>query len=507
MALTISEKNYKKLCNHVKPAAILASALRLIEWDQETNMPSLGTALKTEQNKLLHELIHKQMTSKKYVKLLSEFIDIETGTVLTTDLKPEEIASLQQMRKDYLHTKKLNTSFLKKFTEATTLSLDAWKEAKKNNSFKTFAPHLEKILSLTRKKADLLGYVNHPYDALLDIYEPETTVSLLDALFASLKEKILPLLEKIQRNENKAFETIFEGKIFPIENQKKLCSDVLLKMGLSLSNHHLAETAHPFCSALYPDDIRLTTHFNEKNFLQAFLAAVHEGGHGLYEAGLPKKHFGTPLAEAASHGIHESQSRIWETCIGHSKPFWTYYYPKLKELFPKALENISLEKLYDHVNFVKPTLIRIFSDEVTYNLHIILRYEIEKGLLDGSLKAKELPDIWQEKMQKLLGITPKTDSEGCLQDIHWSLGLIGYFPSYTLGNLYAGALFESLTKSYPDWGKKIGEGDFTFIKDFLEQKIHQFGRQHSPKLLIEKAISKTFSAEPYINYLTNKYIK
>jgi carboxypeptidase Taq len=506
MELTILEKNYKKLCNHAKQAAVLASALRLIEWDQETNMPSLGTELKTEQNKLLHELIHKQMTSKKYIKLLSGFISIETGEVLTPDLKPEEIACVKQMRKDYLHAKKLNTSFLKKFTEATTLSLDAWKEAKKTASFKAFAPHLEKIVSLTKKKSDLLGYQNHPYDALLDIYEPETSVLLLDTVFSSLKEKILPLLEKIQHTQDKSFETIFEGKTFPIEQQKKLCTDVLLKMGLSPNNHHLAETAHPFCSALSSDDIRLTTHFNENNFLQAFLATIHEGGHGLYEANLPKKYFGTPLAEAASFGIHESQSRIWETCIGHSKPFWASYYPKIKELFPKALEHVCLEKLYGHVNFVKPTLIRIFSDEVTYNLHIILRYEIEKGLLDGSLKVKDLPEIWREKMQNLLGISPKNDSEGCLQDIHWSLGLIGYFPSYSLGNLYAGALFSSLINTHPDLNKEIADSNFLSIKEFLNQKIHQFGRQYPPKLLIEKAINKTFSPDPYINYLTNKYI-
>jgi carboxypeptidase Taq len=506
MALTTSEKNYKKLCNHVKPAAILSSALRLIEWDQETNMPALGTELKLQQNKLLHELIHKQMTSKKYVKLLSQFIDIETGAVVEKELRPEEAASIKQMRKDYLHTKKLNASFLKKFTEATTLSLDAWKEARKTNSFKTFYPHLEKIVSLTKKKADLLGYKDHPYDALLDIYEPETTVSLLDPLFSSLKSKIHPLLEKIESRQNSSLQNIFHGKMFPIENQKKLCTDVLFKMGLSPNNHHLSETAHPFCCALYPDDIRLTTHFNETNFLQAFLATIHEGGHGLYEAGLPKKHFGTPLAEAASHGIHESQSRIWETCIGHSRPFWNYYYPKIKELFPDALNNVSFEELYGHVNFVKPTLIRIFSDEVTYNLHIILRYEIEKGFLDGSFHLKDLPELWNSKMQTLFGITPKTDSEGCLQDIHWALGLIGYFPSYSLGNLYGAALFESLTKAFPDWDKKIAEGNFVFIKEFLNQHIHQYGRQYPPKLLVEKTTGTTFSTNPYINYLTNKYL-
>ncbi len=502
MALTTSEKNYKKLCNQVKPAALLNSALRLIEWDQETYMPPLGLDLKTEQNKLLHELIHKQMTSKKYLKMLSEFIDIETGALTKSTLNPEQAASVREMRKDYLHTSKLNTTFLKKFTEATTLALDSWKEARRTNSFKLFLPHLEKVISLTRKKADLLGYKNHPYDALLDIYEPEATVASLDPLFANLQIKIRELLPKIKMP---AVESLFEGKTFPLEAQKTLCRDVLLKMGLTEERQQLSETAHPFCSSLYPNDIRLTTHFSETNFLQAFLATVHEGGHGLYEAGLPLEHFGTPLSEAASHGVHESQSRIWETCIGHSKPFWDHYYPKVQELFPEAMQKVSETELYNYVNLVKPTPIRIFSDEVTYNLHIILRYELEKGFLDGTLSIKQLPQLWNSKMEHLLGITPKTDSEGCLQDIHWSLGLIGYFPSYTLGNLYAGALFESITKAHPDHATQIASGNFTFIKDYLNTHIHQYGRQLAPKALIEKASGAPFSTAPYINYLTNKY--
>ncbi len=506
MALTTSEKNYKKLNNQVKPAALLSSALRLIEWDQETNMPNLGLDLKSEQNKLLHELVHKQMTSKKYIKLLSQFIDIETGALIAIDLKSNEAASVREMRRDYLHASKLNSSFLKKISETTTHSLDAWKEARKTNSFKLFLPHLEKIFSLTRKKADLLGYTDHPYNALLDIYEPDTTVAILDPLFTSLKAKIIPLLGEIQSKQNRQHENLLQDKTFPIDTQKKVCNEILLKMGLTTENTHLSETAHPFCTALYPNDIRLTTHYNEKNFLGAFLAAMHEGGHGLYEAGLPKEYFGTPLCEAASHGIHESQSRIWETCIGHSKPFWQYYYPKLQEAFPDTLNSISLEAFYNHVNFVKPSLIRIFSDEVTYNLHIILRYEIEKGFLDGSLSPKHLPELWNSKMHTLFGITPPNDSQGCLQDIHWSLGLIGYFPSYTLGNLYAGTLFQSLTKTHPDWESKIISGNLLFIKDFLNKNIHQYGRQFHPKQLIENITGTPFTADPYTNYLSEKYI-
>ncbi len=469
-------------------------------------MPLQGLELKTDQNKLLQELIHKQMTSKKYVKHLSQFIDIETGTLLAKELKPAQAAAVRELRRDYLHTSKLNTTFLKKFTETTTLALDAWKQARKTNSFKLFLPHLEKIIALSRKKADLLGRKEHPYDALLDIYEPDTTVALLNPLFSSLKGKIVPLLQKIQAKQNPAIEKLFEGKTFPILEQKKLCTDVLIKMGLSPDEHYLGESAHPFCFSLYPRDIRLTTHFHEKNFLHAFLAAMHEGGHGLYEAGFTKEAYGTPLGEAASYAVHESQSRIWETCIGHSKSFWHYYYPKLKELFPQAMNGVSFDDLYAYVNFVKPSLIRIFSDEVTYNLHIILRYELEKGFMDGSLSPKHLPELWNTQMHSLLGITPKKDSEGCLQDIHWSLGYIGYFPSYTLGNLYAGTLFRSLLQAHPTSDRKIEAGDFTFIKTFLHTHVHQYGRQFPPKALIEKATGTPFSTDPYISYLTAKYM-
>jgi carboxypeptidase Taq len=277
-------------------------------------------------------------------------------------------------------------------------------------------------------------------------------------------------------------------------------------MGLSNEVHELSHTAHPFCTAFYPNDVRLTTHYNEENLLGAFLATMHEGGHGLYEANLPLDYFGTPLAEASSHGIHESQSRIWETCIGHSKPFWNHYYPKLKEIFQTELEGIPVKDFYAYVNFVKPSFIRIFSDEVTYNLHICLRYEIEKGLIEGKLKAKEVPEMWNHLMKELLGITPKTDKEGCLQDIHWSLGLVGYFPSYTLGNLYAGALFQNLKKENPNFHQKVESGEFEFITNYLKTKVHQYGREFSPKELIEKATKEPFTTKPYINYLNQKYL-
>lgn len=497
-------KKYETLRQTLKPAAQLHSCSRLLEWDQETNMPPEGIHLRSEQNKLVHELIHKIKTSKKYATQLSELIDLDSGAVKTSDLSFEEKACLRELKRDYLHEKKLSTTFIKKFAEATTNGLDAWKKAKKNDSFKDFLPYLNKIVTLTRKKADLLGYKEHPYDALLDLFEPDVTVAKIDAIFIPLKKRLVTLLEKIQSKGRAIDPNLLKGH-FPIDKQKALSHEVIQDMGLTKANYNLAETAHPFCSSLSPQDIRMTTHFYEEDFTNAFFATIHECGHGLYEHHLPIEHFGTPLAEAASHGVHESQSRIWETFIAQSKPFWQFYFPKLQKAFPDAFTKTRLEDFYNAINEVKPSFIRIFADEVTYNLHIVLRYEIEKALIDGSLQVKDIPEAWNAKMQSYLGIIPKNFREGCLQDIHWSLGLFGYFPSYTLGNLFAGALHFNLNKTYPDFQKRIASGDLKFITAYLKDKIHRHGRTYPPIELIERAIGTKFSAEPYLSYLELKY--
>ncbi len=495
MATNKSSKNYQKLCKCGKEAALYTSALRLLEWDQETHMPKEGLPLRAEQNQVLHERIHKLKTSKSYASLLSS---------LEKDphLSPQEKAVVRECARDYAQVKNLPLSFVKKMTETTTLALSAWKEAKNKGSFSIFAPHLKKIVSLLQKKADLLGYKDHPYDALLNLFEPEMNVKTIDPLFASLKNRTHALLKKVEEADAKA--PPLQGP-FDIDAQKQLAYDVIQRMGIPTDQYNLAQTAHPFCLGLYPHDIRLTTHYYEDNFLKSFLAAVHEAGHGLYEQGLPKEHFGTPLCEAASFGVHESQSRIWETFIAHSLPFWQFYFPKIHEAFPKALHGVTLPSFYHSINQVAPSFIRIFADEVTYNLHIILRYEMEKELISGTLAIKDVPEAWNAKMQENLGITPKNDRDGCLQDIHWSLAYMGYFPSYTLGNLYAGALFSTLTKNHPEWTQKVSHGDFLFIKEFLNKHIHQHGRFYLPLELIEKAIGKPFSAEYYLSYLEDKY--
>lgn len=499
------DKIYGQISSICKKANLLSSTIRLLDFDQNVYLPKTGLAFRTEQNKLLSELQHKQKTSPRYAQLLSKLIDLDSGTIKAASLSEEKKACLRELRRDYLQEKKLPSSFIKNFTEATTQSLTAWTEAKKANSFKQFLPHLKKVISLNQKKAEYLGYQGTPYDALLDLYEPETPSAKIDQIFKPLKDELKALVKKIKVKHTQVDPQTLKGH-FPSLSQEKLSHTIVEAMGLPKDSYQLAQSAHPFCSSFHPTDIRMTTHYHTDDFQKAFYATIHETGHGLYEAGLPQATVGLPLSEPASYGVHESQSRLWETFIGQSRPFLHHFYPKIQEAFSPNFDNLPFEQFLKAVNTVEPTLIRIFADEVTYNLHIILRYEIEKGFMDGSINPKDLPEIWNAKMQDYLGVTPPDFASGCLQDVHWSLGYIGYFPSYTLGNLYAGALYKKITHTFPKWEERIASGDLSFILSFLREHIHKHGRFYPPLKLIEKATGEPFTPKPYIDYLFAKYI-
>lgn len=481
-------KNYKKICQIAEEANLLSKANALLEWDQETYMPSKGIDFKAKQNKLLQMLSHKMATSKKYAALLSA-LEKEKRS-----LSEDEQINIALMREDYEKQVKLPSAFLQKYAEATTLSCEAWKEAKATNRFKLFYPHLKKVVDLNKKKAELLGYKESPYDALIDLYEPKMTAREINAIFSPLKQVTIELMKTLERKGYGKRPNPLSGKHFPKAEQQALCQGILQDMGLSPSVYNLSESAHPFCSSQCPTDIRLTTHYHEGDFLKSFTGAVHEGGHALYEHGLPLDPSGTPLSQAASSGVHESQSRFWETCIALSRPFWNRYFPKIQKAFPEALQGISFEAFYHTIIEVEPSLIRIFADPVTYNLHIILRTEIEEGFITETLNPKDLPDIWKTKMQESLGLTPPSDAEGCLQDIHWSLGYFGYFPTYSLGNLYAGALFIDLIKTHSDWDARLLRGEFSFINTYMKEKIHRHGRKYPPLTLIKNACNISGSA-------------
>lgn len=492
------------LCEYSREIVTWSTISNLLEWDQETYMPHGAIEFRSSQNGLVTAHAHKLRTGSKYTKLLSALINLETGEILDSALSQPQKTALRAWRRDYLIASKLPNSFVKNFVTATTKACTAWSAAKQESNFKKFAPHLEKIVKLNQKKAAYLGFKESPYDALLDLYEPESTADHLTPLFERLKTGLKTLLQHIAAKP--PIDTSPLRQEFDHNTQLEFGKTLLKAMGFTPETSRLDITSHPFCSPMHPTDIRMTTRIHADDVMSNIFSVLHEGGHGLYGQNLPLEYFGTPLGEQVSLGIDESQSRFWETRVGRTRPFWHHFLPHLQQTFPQ-LSNISLDTFYQAINTVTPSFIRVEADEVTYTLHVILRFELEKMLIEGTLKAKDVPAAWNQKMHDLLGITPPKDALGCLQDIHWSLGSIGYFPTYALGNLYAAQLFEKFASDYPDWEHKVSSGDLSFIRHWLTDHIHKYGRQYSPHQLIEKVTGKPLSEKPYLDYLLSKYQK
>ena len=497
------DSNYAKLLEMSKHATLFKGISMLLEWDQETKMPKLGIENRSKQVELIASLAHKAQTSKEYAKTLDTLIDIDTGELKDKTLSSEQCAALREWRRDYIHDAKLPSAFVEKFANRTSAATHAWIEAKERNNFKAFLPHLETIIDLCRKKADIIGYDEHPYDALLDHFEPNMRQSVLTPLFEKLKIPLTNLLKKITTKE--APDDAFLKLDYPHHMQLEFGKQMLGSMGFDKSFSRLDESAHPMCIPIHPHDMRMTTRVYPNDVMVNILSCIHEGGHGLYHSNLPTDQFGSPLGDAASHGIDESQSRTWETIVGRSLPFWTHFFPLLQKQYPKQLGGVRLDEFYRAINIVRPSMIRTDSDEVTYNLPIMIRFELEKAMIEGKLSPAELPEAWNEKMRQYLGITPKADSEGCLQDIHWSLGAIGYFPTYTLGNLYAAQFFDTFTTKFPSWEKECASGNLQTLQEWTKAEIHEHGRRYLPGELCQKVTGKPLSEEFFIRYLEKKY--
>lgn len=499
-----SISDFKKLSEISRNIAILEGIDSLLHWDQETYMPEDASGIRAEQQKMMAGLIHKNKTSKLFASSLSKLIDLKTGRILAKGLDKPKNAALKVWRRDYLRDTALPSRFVEDFAKLTSQAILVWRNARKENSFRRFAPYLDKIIQMNRKKADLLGFKEHPYDALLDLYEPEMTTKKIAPIFSDLKTFLVKLIKKIQAKPE-IDDQFLHGK-FSQDKQIDFGLQLLEGINYDLKKGRLDLSAHPFSSASHPTDSRITTKIHPTFLLSSIRAVLHEAGHGLYEIGLPASEYGSPLGKPVSLGIHESQSRWWETRIGQSLPFWEYYYPLLKKEF-KTLEKVSLETFYKASNKVKPSLIRIEADEVTYNLHVILRFELEKALIEGKLPVKDIPEAWNEKMKTLLGLVPPLDKDGCLQDIHWSMGAFGYFPTYTLGNLYAAQFFAAFEKEHPNWEKKVAKGGLKFVNEWLEKSVYCHGQQFSSLELVKNISNQPFSSEPFCHYLESKYKK
>jgi len=487
----------------------LRDAAALLSWDQETYMPQGGGQARAEHIATLQTLAHDKFVSPEIERLLTSCIDEDTGQIRThlqSQLDDTSQALLREAWRDFSRAKKLPSTFVNQLERECSLAQQVWAEARKKNDFESFLPNLRTLLTLKREETQYLGYTDSPYDALLDTYEPGATVAQLKPLFATLRERLVPLLHQVLNSSVKPNEALLTQS-FDTKKQLEFGRMVLEKMGYQFDCGRLDLSTHPFTTSFHPTDVRVTTRVFEHDLPSCLFSCIHEGGHGLYDQGLLPKYYGTPLAEPISLGIHESQSRLWENCVGRSQPFWQHFYPLLQETFPSQLHVVPFDDFYTAINRVKPSLIRVEADELTYNLHIMVRFEIELALLEGNLQVEELPTIWNEKMQDYLGITPDRDAEGVLQDVHWSLGAFGYFPTYTLGNLYASLLYDQALRDIPDLEKSIAQGFLLPLRDWLNEHIHRWGRQFTSKEIVQRVTGHSPSPESFLKYLEKKFGK
>ncbi len=494
---------YNELCLRQREAGTLESVGQLLNWDQETYMPHNGAGARSDQQALLAALVHERRIDKRMGELIAV---CEADKSLSGEAASPIARNIREMRRDYDKATKLPSELVAELAKTTSLAQEAWKDARKRNDFPAFAPWLEKVMALTRRKAECLGIPRggELYDALLDEYEPGMTAREVDAIFTPLRPRLAGLVAAISGSKNKPDRSVLQKKIGGPQ-QTDFCMQVLRAIGFDLGAGRLDVTTHPFCSGLAPGDTRLTFRYETESFLEPLYGVLHEAGHGMYEQGLPKdKHFGQPLGSAVSLGIHESQSRMWENFVGRSREFWTWALPVAKKSLAPHIDGMDLEAMYRAANLVTPSFIRVEADEATYNLHIMLRFQIERALVNGTLAPKDLPATWNRTFKEFLGLDVPDDRRGCLQDVHWSFGLIGYFPTYTLGNLYAAQLWEKISIDIPDLRGQFTRGEFTPLRAWLNTNIHAHGRRFEAGELCERVTGKKLSADPLLRHLEGK---
>ena len=476
----------------------LRAASALLEWDQEVCMPPKGARARARQLATLNAQAHALFTASDMGVLIARAREKAAG------LGSDEQALFKEVAYDYERAVRIPEGFVRRHAEARSAAYHAWLKARKQADFALFLPHLETLIDLAREQADYLGYEDAPYDALLEDYERGMTAAKLRPIFALLAEKQSDLVARIIASPRPT-EQNWLNQRWDTEKQWTLTERVLRDMGYDFDAGRQDRSAHPFTTNFSIQDVRVTTRLSEEEFFSALSSSIHEGGHALYEQGFLESDEGTLLASAPSLGMHESQSRLWENVIGRSLPFWTCYLPVLRDIFPGQLDGVEPVQLYQAANRVAPSFIRVEADECTYNLHIILRFEIETALLDGTLKAADVPAAWNEKMKQYLQLDVPNDALGCLQDIHWSHGAFGYFPTYALGNLYAAQIFEIMLRDMPSLWDQVGRGEFQGVLTWLRTHIHRIGRRKTAAEIISEITGAPPGPEAFLAYLESKY--
>ncbi len=483
-----------------KELSLLSGIGALLSWDQMTYMPRMGANWRSEQTALIAKWSHERIISDKlwkHITKLSEHLD---------ELAENDQNVVKRLKKDVEKARKIPSDFVEKMTKTTTLAYTAWEEARNKNDFKVFSPHLEKIIELEKQYCDFINLPGPRYDSLLDDYEEGMTTSRLKKEFNYLKSKVVDILNEITVSDVYKEQESLKKKGFSKEKQKRICELVFEKMNLPRDRSRWDVSIHPFTTSIGYDDVRITTNFEHPNGLFSFFSMIHEAGHALYELGFPRGCYEyTVISDAASVGLHESQSRFWENMIARSEYFWKYFYKIFKENFSEEFIDINFEKWFKYVNQVKPSLIRVEADELTYPLHVILRFELETKLIDEKISVSELPVLWNEKIDELLGVTPKNDREGVLQDMHWSNGSFGYFPTYIIGTIYASQLFKTLTEENNNVLDEIEKAEFVNILNWLRENIHKYGRLMTADEIIKNVCGEGLNSKVFVNYLKNKY--
>lgn len=493
------EKKLEEFKQMLAEVVDLGHASAVVGWDQQVYMPRGGAVDRGNILETLAAIAHKKFTSDEMGKLL----DALKPYAETLDPDSDDACLIKRVAHDYEKETRVPSRWVADFARVTTLAQTAWEEAKTDNKFEVFQPHLEEVVELRREYADFFKPYDHIYDPLIDDFEPGMKTVDVQRIFNALRPQQVALLKEIAAKPE--IDDSFLHVTYSEQGQWDFGVEVITRFGFDWNRGRQDKSMHPFTTSFGVDDVRITTRFDPKRAASALFSTIHEGGHALYEQGISPTLRRTPLSDGASMAVHESQSRMWENMVGRSKAFWKFFYPRLVEIFPQQLSNISMEQYYRGINKVEPSLIRVESDEATYNLHIMLRMELEIGLMESKIQVKDLPEIWNSKMKEYLGVVPPDNREGVLQDVHWCGGSFGYFPTYALGNLVSAQIWEKINQDIPNLEDQISQGKFDELLGWLRTKIHRFGKKYESQDLVKRVTGSTITPEPYMRYLKTKY--
>lgn len=483
--------------SHLATISDLNHAAAVLEWDQETYMPDGAAEARAHQIATLRRFTHELLTSD----LTAQLLDDLANHSLSEDSDEESL--IQVTKRDFERATRIPATLVAEIAKTASLSRQAWKRARENDDFTTFAPHLQKIVELNLEKARAVGFEDDAYDALLDEFEPGMKTMDVSRLFSDLRKELVPIAQTLTALEPPDDSML--RRYFPRQAQWDFGVSVIRDIGYDFHTGRQDVSAHPFTTTFSISDVRLTTRIDEHFFNPAFFGTLHEAGHGMYEQGVDRTLERTPLADGTSLGMHESQSRLWENLVGRGPAFWNHYYPKAKVAFPEALSGVNEKEFYGAINRVQNSLIRVEADEVTYNLHIMIRFELETELLAGKIQVRDLPTAWNDRMEAYLGIRPSNNAEGVLQDIHWSLGAIGYFPTYALGNLMSTQLFDQARLDIENIDEQISRGSFAELISWLREHVHRFGRKKTATEILRDTTGRELSVDSWIQYIRQKY--